>query len=251
MTGIPPFFPDAILQLRDELNRVLKRTWVWLAEPGEWWTGEERLAIAAETLAARHCDLCEQRKAALSPYDIDRKHEARGTLPAAAVDAIHRIHTDPGRLGSRWYREVLESGLTEEQLVELIGIVACVAAIESVAGGLGAEVPDLPEPRSGNPARQRPVGARACIARVSTVPPEEAEGDLFDYYARMHTRLGPAPHIMQSLTLVPEMQIRLQSLMAELYLGPEMMEMKSRRTLTRPQMELIAAHVSAANECFY
>ena len=51
----------------------LDNTWSQLGLPGTWWTGAQRIAMAAETRAARECPLCRSRKKALSPYSIDEK----------------------------------------------------------------------------------------------------------------------------------------------------------------------------------
>jgi hypothetical protein len=58
---------------------------------------------------------------------------------------------------------------------------------------------------------------------------------------------------MQSMTLVPRAQIAFQRLMAELYInmGAEMDDLTSQRALKRPQLELLATRISAANDCFY
>ena len=45
--------------------------WGRLAAPGTWLTGAERVAVAKEVRQARNCSLCRQRKAALSPYQVD------------------------------------------------------------------------------------------------------------------------------------------------------------------------------------
>lgn len=251
MADPAPFFPDAALPLRDTLNRILHELWPGLGGAGEWWSGADRIAIAREARAARDCDLCARRKAALSPYEFNEFHKAASGLSAACVDAVHRITTDPGRLSSRWQKEVLESGVGEEELVEMIGDIALVTAADTLAAALGAPLPPFPSPVPGEPRRRRPAGAKVKIARVATVAPKHAEDELAAYYERVKTPFGPPPYIMQSLTLVPRAQIELQRLMAELYFGPEMLDMRKRRELERPQMELLAAHVSAFNECFY
>ena len=61
-----------------------------IGRPGTWWTGADRVAIAAETRHVVRCELCVARREALSPAMVAGDHSSLGTLPAAAVEAIHR-----------------------------------------------------------------------------------------------------------------------------------------------------------------
>ncbi len=245
--------------LKGELNldaEVLRVTWnefSALGKCGEWWTGPQRIAIAEETRIARDCDLCARKKAALSPYAISENHASHSELSSTAIEAIHRITSDPGRLSSRWHREVMDDGMREEELVELTAVVATVIAIDTLAESIDSAKPDLPQAEEGQPRCERPVGAKVRIARLATVSPEDAKEELAEYYASLKSPFGPPPHIMQSLSLVPRAQIAFQRLMAELYInmGAEMDDLTTQRTLKRPQLELLATRISAANDCFY
>ena len=62
-----PDYRQSPVRVRDDLVSAHRRAWARLAEPGEWWTGAVRLAIAEETRAATDCALCRDRKEALSP----------------------------------------------------------------------------------------------------------------------------------------------------------------------------------------
>ena len=79
--------------------------WTYLAQPGSWWTGADRIAIAAASRDAAFCPLCAERKAALSPFSVTGKHNsdagllnASDLLTAKVLDAAHRITTDSARL---------------------------------------------------------------------------------------------------------------------------------------------------------
>lgn len=231
------------------LERV-REAWARLGLPGTWWTGEERLAIAREALAAYGCGLCAQRKAALTPYAVERFHEATAVLPAAGVDAVHRIATDPGRLTERWYRQTLDGGLTDARFVELVAVVAIVVAGRTLARAVGADLWVLPEPEPGEPTRLRPDAA-VELAWVPTCGPDRAVGELAEEYSRMALPAG----ILQALSLVPDEQVAWLRVGAELYVPWDVLIDFARapegRALARPQMETIAATVSAANDCFY
>ena len=84
--------------VRGDIAAAHRAYWRTLARPGSWWTGVERVAIAAESRNAPLCRLCAARKAALTPAGIAGEHAGKHDLPDVAVDAIHRIVTDPGRM---------------------------------------------------------------------------------------------------------------------------------------------------------
>ena len=63
--------------------------------------------------------------------------------------------------------------------------------------------------------------------------------------------VGPTS-IIQALSLVPAESAAQREIHGPLYMSYEQMaDYGFRRTLDRAQMELIAARVSAVNECFY
>jgi hypothetical protein len=89
-----------------------------------WWDAARRVAIAAQTRHAPHCALCRRRKEALSPATIEGKHDSLDELPETVIEVIHRVRSDPGRLSERWFRDVVATGLREEEYVETVSIVA-------------------------------------------------------------------------------------------------------------------------------
>ena len=126
-------YAAAPVEVRADIVDLHQRIWRWLAQPGLWWTGAERVAIAGEARNARNCALCAERKAALSPYAIDGTHVAESALPAPAIEAVHRIATDPGRLSEAWFRATLAGGVSDAAYVELVVVIACVVAVDTFA----------------------------------------------------------------------------------------------------------------------
>src|SRR6185503_14810631 len=104
-------YASAPVPVREDLLAAHTRAWHVLGRPGNWWTGAERIAIAAATRAALACALCRERKAALSPYTIAGLHDGPQEPSALAIDAVHRITTDPGRLTRRWFDDLRAAGL--------------------------------------------------------------------------------------------------------------------------------------------
>jgi len=221
--------------------------WARLGFAGTWWTAAERVAMAAATREARSCGLCRARRAALSPYSVPGSHPAAGDLSPALRDAVHRLSSDPGRMGERWYRELLEAGLEPESVVELVGVVSLVALADTLAAGLGTQLRVLPEPSAGAPTRERPAGLELGCAWVPTVDPERAEGGVKVHYDFAKAQAGFVFHVARALSAVPEMASQFFAAFSASYT----IAGETTGALTRPQVELLAASTSAENDCFY
>jgi len=246
MSGID--YGAAPVPVREDLPAAHRRAWRRLARPGSWWSGSERVAIAAEVRNAPSCPLCRERKAALSPGAVAGRHAALGGLPDAALDAVHRITTDPGRLTTAWFEETLAAGLGDGRYVELVGVVVTVVSIDSFCRGLGVPLHPLPEPEPGEPSRRRPPGLASGVAWVPMLERRRAAPEDRDIF--------PAPrdaNVLRALSLVPDEVRTLLDLSGAHYLKPrQMLDLaRSDRALDRAQIELVAARVSALRECFY
>jgi hypothetical protein len=237
-------YGDAPLPIRDDVSAAHRRAWRRLAAPGTWWTGEERVAIAAETRNAVLCPLCEERKAAFSPAAVRGEHRSLGRLPGAVIDVVHRLTTDPGRLSKAWFEETRAHGVAEGSYVEILGVVTSVISIDSFHCAVGLLPEPLPEPQPGEPSRYRPPDAVPGPAWVPMLKRARgAEADLWK---------GPTGNVLRALSLVPDEVRNLADLSAAHYLpAEEFANLRFRRALSRPQMELLAGRVSALNECFY
>jgi hypothetical protein len=238
LTGVHTIsYDDAGMVVRGDLVATHKAAWDRLARAGTWWTGRDRVAIAAETRRAARCGLCADRKAAVSPYAVDGEHARVSALAEPLVDAVHRIATDPGRLTERWYRELVDGILDDTQFVELVGVVITVVGVDTFARALGVAAPELPAPDEGEPTRVRPPGARVDGHWVPSIPSGAGSG---------------VPNIRRALSLVPAEARAFEEMGAVMYLPlDDLMDFERGRALSRPQMELLAARVSALNQCFY
>ena len=233
-------FEGAPVPVRDDIPTAHRKLWERLAGAGNWWTGAERVAIAAETRAAVDCALCGERRGALSPNAVEGKHSSVSALPPAAVEVIHRVATDPARLSKSWFEASLADGLSDGQYVEIVGIVVALVSVDSFCRGLGVPLHVLPEPRAGEPSRRRPSGLVAGTAWVPMI--EELGPDESDLWP------GRTANVIRAMSLVPDAVRALKELSAaHYYPGPGV----APRALERMQIELIAGKVSALNECFY
>ena len=247
-------FSSLDFKVREDLQEASRRYRQWLSGPGEWWTGAERVAMVKETRRGWDCLLCARKKEALSPKSIAENHLANPPLASKVVEAIHRIVTDPSRLSEAWVRELKQDAFSYPEIVELIGVVTMGIAIDYLFWGLGAAPPALPEPRSGNPAPGEPQDSGLYTAWVPTTIPEKAVGKLKTFYDAAANPAGGVVHIMQALSLTPETLVAFYDLAAVIYLPPGKVSNpggQTGRAITRPQIELLAATVSAANACRY
>lgn len=246
-------YASAGLPIRSDLESSHLETWKRIAAPGTWWSGAERVAIAAECRRARSCGLCAERKAAVSPFAVDGRHDTGNELAPEVVDVIHRIVTDPGRLTRSWCRGVIDAGMPEPHYVELVSVVVKATAMDIFPRAIGARPLELPEPRPGDPSRTPPPAtARDEGAWLPLVPAGEAGGEAArELYGDRET----VPNIGRALSLVPAEALGLHALSEAHYMSLDHVTDPSYsqpgRALDRLQTELVAARVSALNECFY
>jgi hypothetical protein len=244
--------PDATAPagpVREDMALAHQRAWQRVGRPGTWWDAEQRVAIAAETRNAVKCPLCRRRRAALSPYTIQGTHQSLMALPEIVVEVIHRVCTDSGRLSRSWLQSLVDGGLSVDRYVETVGVVAQVMAIDGFARGIGAPPAPLPTPIAGAPSRRRPRGAKRGGAWVPWIEPE----DLGDDEAGLYPGGSGAANIRKAMSLVPAEVRGFFELVETQYLPAAAMRDFSReyRAISHPQIELLAARVSALNRCVY
>ena len=200
--------------LLDAFEALVTRQVAALAAPGVWFTGEEQVAIAREARGAR---------AGQPPA---------GELPAAVADASRRIATEAWTIRPADIAAWVNAGLRAEAYVEILSIVARLAALDTAAFGLGLDDPVLPEPIAGLPSQVVITDAAINQGWVPTV--------------------GVA-HPVTALTAIPgglELQFDVHE---TLYLSIDEMSdlVATRNGATRAQIELAAARTSYLNECFF
>jgi len=221
---------DAGVQLLTEPRDQAVRD---LAGPGDWLTGAERVAVWREVRDAATNELDRRRAEAISPNAVDGRHPATGPLSATDMEVVHRIASDPGRLTRAW-AEAAIAEIGEERYTELVGISAIVNVLDVFARAMGWPEAALPEPVAGEPTRVRPEGMGDTGAWVS----QQAD----------KTRAN----VTRTLSLVPETNATWRSLVDSHYTrGPQFFDLAWQRPLSRPQVELVAARTTVAQQCFY
>ena len=235
--------------IRPDLAAAHRAYWEVLCRPGSWWSGAERVALAAASRGARDCSFCRERKQALSLYGVEGLHDHDGVLAERVVDAVHRIVTDQSRISRQWVEDNAAHDLSHEAYVELVGVVVAVLSIDEFHRALGLILEVLPVPEPGEIDRYRPAVLSDDIGFVPTIPPEGAVGAEAGLWPA-----GRSANVIRALTLVPQAMKDWVALADAQYLTMEGMAnvyQDEARSIDRMQMELVAGRVSASNQCFY
>ena len=205
--------------VRSNIVEAQGSAWDRLAAPGARWSGSQRVAIAAEARQAQPV--------------AGQAEAVHGALPAHAIEAVRRIALDAHRIDRDW-AERMVSALGDAAYVELVALTVQVTAIDAFAQALGVAEEPLPEPRPGEPGGMRPEGL----------------GDIGAFVPCLLA--APGPNVGRALSLAPRDNQTFFELVGSMYAMSDFMELVWKdRPLSRPQVELVAARVSAINECFY
>lgn len=233
--------------VREDLRDAQARAWQRIGRAGTWLDARQRLAVAREVRQARECAHCRRIKSALSPYAVDGHHDTSTDLPEAWIEMVHRIVADPARLTRGWSERVRRDGISDEEYIEVLGVVASVVAVDTFDRAIGQSPRPLPKAEPGTPSRYRPKEARRHAAWLPHIAWDEHGPNEADYFH------GNAANIRMALTLVPDEARSFFDLAAHQYLPGNAMRDFTReyRAITHAQIELIAGRVSAMNQCEY
>lgn len=149
--------------------------------------------------------------------------------PLAAFAA--KLYRDPADVTGNDVALVAES-VGFPKVVETIGVISRLAAIDRFHIVIGIQPPELPQPVEGDPTGE-------------IIPDLQKR--------RGHVPMPPGP-IPVSLDLVPAEGRAMMDLHGSLYMSEEQMEDAAFARvpgLNTPQLEVVATRVSLLNECFY
>ena len=232
-------YAEATWPVLERVPEAHRRSWTMLAAPGAWWNGPERVSIAAE---------CRRASALVD----GRPDPGLGppVLPDAATFAVHKLIGDLPNVTRDWYDETISAeGMSDAHYIELLGVVVHVWSIDEFHRALSIDLEPLPDPILGEPSRIRPAGIRANGSWPPTILPE----DLHETEADIYGGSERTSNVRAAMSLHPDSVRWLSDLFDAHYLSwVEIQSVQEPfRVLTRPQRELVAARVSALNECFY
>jgi hypothetical protein len=228
-------YPDYVA-VSDKLKEAHTLAWQTIAQPGDFFTGAQRVAMVRSAREALTCALCEDKKAALSPNAVDGEHEDDTDLNPAIVDMIHRMRSDPGRLTKAWFDGITQA-ISKQQYVEIVSVVNSSVIIDTLHNALGLGLPRLPQPQGGQPRGQHNASAVQGGAWVPILDADETMAD---------TGLPQVPNIARSLGLVPSAGQLFFTTFRPHYALKDI-----DLSITQGQAEFVASRVSAINECYY
>lgn len=215
--------------VREDMAAALRQSWTDIGRPCAWWTGHERVALAALARAERI-----QRNE--PPWRRDRSQPLAAPLSAKAVEAARKIGADPTHLDRDWAEGAIAE-LGDAPYVELVSVVVTTVAADAFCEAMGIGHEPLPKPEAGEPTRERPDGMGDIGAWVPV--------QVIDW---------SRANVARALSLAPKGVRTFFRMVAAMYSGTatdfERM-VWDHRPLARPQVELLAARVSALNQCFY
>ncbi len=208
--------PGTALALEDPAaEEAVRAALQAIAGPGSFFTGEERLAIAAHVRLAR----------GLAPAAPPLSAILAETAARVAVEAIT---VRPEHLAA-WEAD----GRDILAYVELVAVTSLITSIDSYRVGLGVDLDPLPAPIAGDPTPVVHEDAAKLNAWVPTVG----------------VALAPT-----ALSALPDEKAAKDRLGKVWYLTDEFVhkyDVEPGRELTRPQLELVASRTSWLNECFF
>lgn len=224
------------MDVREDLTKAHRDAWDHLAEPGSWWTAEQRIEMANTVLEA----LADSEP--IPPWGsisaVDGRLPTNPSAPAFAHDVAYRIARHAGTLTEDWYRKASDE-LGPLPYVELVAVVTTVAAVSRFCRNVGIDVPDFPSPVAGEP--------------TGDVPEEVVDAEL--NWVPVAAPADQTAAVMQAYTAVPGEMKNFRRLSEAQYLPPEKMGepdwQRRQGGLTRPQVELVASRISQLRECFY
>lgn len=223
-----------MVAIRSDLADAHRLAWEHLASPGSWFTGEQRLELAATVVLAIH--------------DIDPVPPWVGitttdrltaeTAPVVAHDLAYRLARHAGTITADVH-ETAAAQLGALAYVEVCAIVSTTAAVAHFHRNVGAELPAFPDPVTGPATGERPD--EVVAAELNWVPvaaPADQTAAVVQAYSAVPAEFENTWR-MASAQYMPEEEM----------IHPDW----SRRAggLTRAQTELVASRVAQLRECFY
>ncbi len=195
---------------------LFHRTWMDLATTGVAWTGAQRVDVARVARAARLGDGGDA-----------------GDLPEPAADIAARVAAAPSSISKSEAERAIDS-IGEPAYVELVGVVACLVAIDTYTSLVGEGRAPFPQPQPGSGETRLSSDTVALKRRGGWVATAGPRG----------------PH--HALSAVPGAQAMVSRLLDRLYIDRgDIGSLGPVRGLSRPQLEFVILTVSHGNECFY
>ncbi len=229
-----------MVAVREDLADTHRRAWEHLASPGSWFTGEQRVELAATVIAAIADTDATPPWVGITTterFANDRSSD-RLAAPAAAHDLAYRLARHAGTVTADVHAAAA-AALGDLPYVEVCAIVSTTAAVAHFCRNIGVDVPDVPEPRTGEPTQEKPD--EVVAAELNWVPvaaPADQTAAVVQAYSAVPGEFENTWR-MASAQYMPEEEM----------VHPDWMRRPD--GLSRAQAELVAARVAQLRECFY
>lgn len=208
------FTMQAELPVRPSMLKGMQREWDRLASAGTWWSGADRVALAAEARAA-----------------ADGLPSPSSNLASGVAAMARRIMTNAHEIDRASIDALVDEGVSLEAYTEMVGVVARLSAVDTAVVGMGSDRAPLPTPLDGEPTRAVERRAKRRSAHVAMVG---------------------AAGATTALSSVAAEDAAQADLHGALYLRySEMGDFDIVKDIPRWQMELAAATTSWINHCVY
>ena len=160
------------------------------------------------------------------------------------------MKTEQKDVVEKWLKGELEAGkISEEAYIEIVTIISKIIIIDRFAEALGVTEFPLPAPMPGKPSGRRAQGAKMHNAWISLVEPKDAVPEDGNIYVSEASAAG----VVKALSLVPDAWHEYWALGDAHYIHHEdVFDFDlDLRAITRAQIEVVAARVSAIHQCVY
>jgi hypothetical protein len=236
-------YSDSSFAIRADLAAVHSTTMESFSVPGTWFDAKERREIVALSRRAR----------------AERGYEIQGYtdevqdvgLPSGALKLIEMVSCEAEKIDKDFYLELVSNGLHAEQYVEIVGLVARAVSVDTFCRSLGLSMCLLGDARDGVPSKQLPDTATIDHAWVPIIPAGPKGGAPAQ---ALYGETEFVANIFSALSLVPDEASGVMQLGQTQYVkARDFQNFKFFRdeNFSRAQLELVAARISALNNCFY
>ncbi|WP_299775487.1 alkylhydroperoxidase-related (seleno)protein [uncultured Pseudoteredinibacter sp.] len=220
----------------EDICLQFNRVWQRLAEPGYWWTAQQRKLIVEAMRAAKPRPVYDRQREAVS--NLSHEESSQEYLSPLLLDTIERVSTESGQLDGEWCKSVCER-VGEGAYVELVALIILVLPIDRFCMALGRDLQPLPEPQNGEPLRAYPEDIVANGAWVRQTKSAVANKELVN--------------VSRALSICPIENGLRRDLVDAMYMEGHSFfdKLWHRKSLSRTQLEIAATRTSVINRCFY
>lgn len=220
--------------VRPDLTGAHRDVWAAIGGAGSSWTGGQRIELAQTMIRALKDR--DPTPAWVPPSTVAGALAHARLAPLAAHDIVYRVARHAGTLTRGWYRSAV-AVVGEMAYIELVALTSQVAAIWSFRRGAG--LPPFSLPVALDAAATGVFAEELAVPTLNWVP-----------VAAPADRVAS---VVQAYTAVPSEQSRTWRLADAQYIpAMEMGDPRwTRGTLSRPQIELVAARVAQLRQCFF